>query len=87
MACAHTGRAVPCYLLNEEDHDLQSKDVECRDCSPTHRGHLKRTSERKLGLLAGVITRLDPQVVALQELGGADPFRDLQQALEKQQGI
>jgi endonuclease/exonuclease/phosphatase family metal-dependent hydrolase len=37
--------------------------------------------QRKLALLAGVITRLDPDVVALQEIGGEEPLHDLQQAL------
>ncbi len=37
--------------------------------------------EQKLRLLGGVISRLDPDVVALQELGGEEPLRDLQQAL------
>jgi hypothetical protein len=36
---------------------------------------------RKLGLLAGVIGRLDPDVVALQEVGGDEPLADLQEAL------
>src|SRR5215210_8403164 len=35
----------------------------------------------KLALLAGVIARLDPDVVALQEIGGEEPLGDLQQAL------
>lgn len=37
--------------------------------------------QRKLALLAGVINQLDPDVVALQEIGGEEPLRDLQQAL------
>jgi endonuclease/exonuclease/phosphatase family metal-dependent hydrolase len=37
--------------------------------------------ERKLGLLAGVIGRLDPDVVALQEVGREEPLHGLQQAL------
>jgi endonuclease/exonuclease/phosphatase family metal-dependent hydrolase len=37
--------------------------------------------ERKLTLLAGVINGLDPDVVALQEIGGEEPLHDLQQAL------
>ncbi len=37
--------------------------------------------QRKLALLAGVIDRLDPDVVALQEVGGEEPLHDLQQAL------
>jgi endonuclease/exonuclease/phosphatase family metal-dependent hydrolase len=37
--------------------------------------------QRKLALLAGVINRLDPDVVALQEIGGEEPLHDLQQAL------
>jgi endonuclease/exonuclease/phosphatase family metal-dependent hydrolase len=37
--------------------------------------------QRKLSLLAGVISRLDPDVVALQEVGGEEPIHDLQQAL------
>lgn len=36
---------------------------------------------RKLELLANVINGLDPDVVALQEIGGADAIADLQQAL------
>jgi hypothetical protein len=35
----------------------------------------------KLGLLADVIGRLDPDVVALQEVGGEGPLEDLQGAL------
>ncbi len=38
--------------------------------------------EQKLSLLARVINRLDPDVVALQELGGEEPLGDLQQALD-----
>ena len=37
---------------------------------------------RKLALLADVINRLDPDVVALQEVGGEEPLHDLQQALD-----
>ena len=37
--------------------------------------------EVKLGLLAGVIGRLGPDVVALQEVGGEGPLEDLQGAL------
>jgi endonuclease/exonuclease/phosphatase family metal-dependent hydrolase len=37
--------------------------------------------ERKLALLAAVIRRLDPDVIALQEVGGEEPLHDLQQAL------
>lgn len=37
--------------------------------------------EQKLSLLARAINRLDPDVVALHELGGEEPLRDLQQAL------
>lgn len=37
--------------------------------------------ERKLALLAGVIAQCDPDVVALQEVGGEEPLLDLQQAL------
>lgn len=37
---------------------------------------------RKLGLLADVIGRLGPDVVALQEVGGDGPLADLQEALE-----
>lgn len=36
---------------------------------------------RKLELLAGVILRLEPDVVALQEVGGEEPLHGLQQAL------
>lgn len=35
----------------------------------------------KLGLLAGVIGRLGPDAVALQEVGGDEPLADLQEAL------
>lgn len=38
--------------------------------------------QRKLELLAGVIGRLDPDVVALQEVGGEEPLDDLQSALD-----
>lgn len=37
--------------------------------------------QRKLALLSDVTNRLDPDVVALQEIGGEEPLRDLQQAL------
>jgi endonuclease/exonuclease/phosphatase family metal-dependent hydrolase len=37
--------------------------------------------QQKLTLLASVITRLAPDVVALQEVGGAEPLHDLQQTL------
>jgi endonuclease/exonuclease/phosphatase family metal-dependent hydrolase len=37
--------------------------------------------QRKLALLADVINRIDPDVVALQEVGGEEPLHDLQQAL------
>ena len=37
--------------------------------------------QEKLALLADVIKRLDPDVVALQEIGGEEPLHDLQQAL------
>ena len=37
--------------------------------------------QQKLALLVGVINRLDPDVVALQEIGGEEPLHDLQQAL------
>ena len=37
---------------------------------------------RKLALLADAINRLDPDVVALQEVGGEEPLHDLQQALD-----
>jgi endonuclease/exonuclease/phosphatase family metal-dependent hydrolase len=37
--------------------------------------------QRKLDLLADVIGRLDPDVVALQEIGGEEPLHDLQRAL------
>ena len=37
---------------------------------------------QKLGLLADVIERLDPDVVALQEVGGEDELADLQGALD-----
>jgi endonuclease/exonuclease/phosphatase family metal-dependent hydrolase len=45
---------------------------------------VKQRYQRKLDLLADVIGRLDPDVVALQEVGGEDgeePLDDLQQAL------
>lgn len=35
----------------------------------------------KLNLLAGVITAIAPDVIALQEIGGEEPLHDLQQAL------
>ena len=38
--------------------------------------------QRKLGLLAEVIGRLAPDVVALQEVGGEEPVEDLQGALD-----
>jgi endonuclease/exonuclease/phosphatase family metal-dependent hydrolase len=37
---------------------------------------------QKLGLIAGVINNRAPDVVALQEIGGDGPLRDLQQALD-----
>ena len=37
--------------------------------------------QRKLALLAETIVGLEPDVVALQELGGDEPLRDLQEAL------
>ncbi len=37
--------------------------------------------QQKLVLLAQVINRLDPDVVALQEIGGGEPLQDLQGAL------
>lgn len=37
--------------------------------------------QAKLTLLANVINQLDPDVVALQEIGGLEPLHDLQQAL------
>lgn len=37
--------------------------------------------QQKLALLAGVMRRLDPDVLALQEIGGDEPLQDLQQAL------
>jgi endonuclease/exonuclease/phosphatase family metal-dependent hydrolase len=37
--------------------------------------------QRKIELLAGVINQLDPDFVALQEIGGLEPLHDLQQAL------
>lgn len=37
--------------------------------------------QRKLALLADVIDRLDPDVVALQEIGGEEPLHDLQEVL------
>ena len=40
----------------------------------------RRSYEGKLGLLAGVIGRLDPDAVALQEVGGDGPLEDLQGA-------
>lgn len=41
----------------------------------------QRRYERKLALLATVITQADPDVVALQEVGGEEPLFDLQEAL------
>jgi len=38
--------------------------------------------QRKLGLLAEIIGRLAPDVVALQEVGGEEPVEDLQGALD-----
>jgi endonuclease/exonuclease/phosphatase family metal-dependent hydrolase len=46
----------------------------------TEEAHLQRY-RRKLGLLADVIGRLNPDVVALQEVGGEGPLQDLQGAL------
>lgn len=37
--------------------------------------------QRKLTLLADVVNKLDPDVVALQEIGGEGPLHALQQAL------
>jgi endonuclease/exonuclease/phosphatase family metal-dependent hydrolase len=37
--------------------------------------------QRKLALLADVVNRLDPDIVALQEIGGEEPLHDFQQAL------
>jgi hypothetical protein len=37
--------------------------------------------ERKIGLLARVIGKLFPRVVALQEVGGEEPLQDLWDAL------
>ena len=37
--------------------------------------------QQKLALLARVINQLDPDVVALQEIGGEEPLHDLQQTL------
>jgi endonuclease/exonuclease/phosphatase family metal-dependent hydrolase len=37
--------------------------------------------QQKLSLLAGVINQLDPDIVALQEIGGEEPLHDLQQVL------
>jgi endonuclease/exonuclease/phosphatase family metal-dependent hydrolase len=39
--------------------------------------------QQKIGLLATTITNLDPDVVALQEVGGFEPLHDLQQQLPK----
>ena len=41
----------------------------------------KQRFQQKLGLLAGVINQLDPDVLALQEVGGEPPLFDLRQAL------
>jgi endonuclease/exonuclease/phosphatase family metal-dependent hydrolase len=41
----------------------------------------QRLFQQKIQLLAGVINRLDPDVVALQEIGGDEPLHDLKQAL------
>ncbi|MCO6450854.1 MAG: endonuclease/exonuclease/phosphatase family protein [Caldilineales bacterium] len=41
----------------------------------------KQRYERKLELLAETINRLEPDVVALQEIGGLEPLQDLQEAL------
>jgi endonuclease/exonuclease/phosphatase family metal-dependent hydrolase len=38
--------------------------------------------QQKLGVLAGVINNLNPDVVGLQEVGGLEPLADLQLALE-----
>lgn len=37
--------------------------------------------QQKLQLLSGVINQVDPDIVALQEVGGVEPLIDLQQAL------
>lgn len=37
--------------------------------------------QQKLTLLAGVINQLDPDILALQEIGGEEPLHDLQQVL------
>ena len=52
-----------------------------RPASGTTRADRQRF-RRKLALLAGVIDRLGPDVVALQEIGGEEPLHDLQQALK-----
>jgi endonuclease/exonuclease/phosphatase family metal-dependent hydrolase len=51
---------------------------------PEAEEEVKQRYQRKLDLLADVIGRLDPDIVALQEVGGEDgeePLDDLQQAL------
>jgi exonuclease III len=37
--------------------------------------------QQKLSLLASVVNQQDPDVVALQEVGGEEPLYDLQEAL------
>lgn len=37
--------------------------------------------QQKVALLATVVNQLDPDIVALQEIGGVEPLHDLQQAL------
>jgi endonuclease/exonuclease/phosphatase family metal-dependent hydrolase len=41
----------------------------------------QRLFQQKIQLLAGVINQLDPDVVALQEIGGDEPLHDLKQSL------
>ncbi|MCP5516549.1 MAG: endonuclease/exonuclease/phosphatase family protein [Verrucomicrobiales bacterium] len=47
------------------------------DATPDQNAHF----ERKLALLAGVIREIDPDVLALQEVGGEAPLQALQNAL------
>jgi endonuclease/exonuclease/phosphatase family metal-dependent hydrolase len=48
---------------------------------PDAEEEVKQRYQRKLGLLADVIENLDPDIVALQEVGGEQPLQDLQEAL------
>jgi hypothetical protein len=44
-------------------------------------GDERERHREKLGLLAGVVGRIDPDAVALQEVGGEEELADLQEAL------